>query len=112
MVSEFGLTKDVEPAFQLWRQDGTRIDENDEKKLINQPHPKQVSIVRDTIIFNTPAQPKINAIYDKEFTIKLVPRRKNYEVESEPFYSITCRMMPYLSLVIPAFRSSASSRRC
>ena len=84
MVSEFGLAKDVVPAYQLW-QDDQRMEEKAERQLINQPGPKNIKIVRDSIIFISPPQPNILKLDKMNIKIKLLARREKDGVESNLF---------------------------
>eukprot|EP00092_Neocalanus_flemingeri_P014524 GFUD01015671.1.p1 GENE.GFUD01015671.1~~GFUD01015671.1.p1 ORF type:complete len:633 (+),score=203.98 GFUD01015671.1:47-1945(+) len=83
MVSEFSLAKDVQPVFQVWSQEGIRIDEKLEMDLIRQP--TEISIVRDTIIFITPCQPNIQVIQENNWMIKVLAKRKSDGFESQAF---------------------------
>jgi len=101
MIAEFGLAKDVEPRFQLYDSDGTRL-KDQEEKLLAQPNDqpgKSVSIMKETIVFITPKQPHAEMIMQNQWTVKLVARRSsdglvsktkfNFDIVPHDFYS-TC----------------------
>jgi len=74
MLAEFGLAKDVLPRFQLYNHEGKRVS-GEEESLLRQPQLTDISIMKETIVFITPAQPHIDIIRSKGYTVKLLARR-------------------------------------
>ena len=76
MIAEFALAKDVQPRFQLYDVDGKRLHEKEEK-MLQQPNPGDVRVLKETIIFITPVQEHVEELYTKRFKIKLVAQRQS-----------------------------------
>jgi len=76
MVSEYNLAKGVWPIFQVHDESGNHIPFLD--KFLDQPATNQISLKNQTIIFLTPAQPKLQEIEShlKNFSIKLLAKRE------------------------------------
>jgi len=74
MLAEFGLAKDVSPRFQLYNHEGKRVC-GEEETLLRQPQLNDTSIMKESIVFITPAQPHIETIRSRGYTIKLLARR-------------------------------------
>jgi len=72
MIAEFGLAKDVEPRYQLYDKDERRLHEQENLLLIQ---PTEFSVLKESIIFITPAQPHADKILLSNYKIKLVARR-------------------------------------
>jgi len=72
MIAEFGLAKDVEPKFLLYDSEGRRLVDKEESLLVQ---PADFSVMKESIIFITPAQPCAEAILVNNYKIKLVARR-------------------------------------
>ena len=85
MVSENPIPKDVVPKFQLYEKDGTRVKEVD--PILVQPDEKQISVMKETIIFITPMQPNMEKIMQNGWTIKLVAVRLSDGCESKKKYN-------------------------
>ena len=70
MVAENQIAKDVEPVFLLYDQNGERLEEMED--ILTQPNDerfpeaKNVSVMKETIIFITPPQPNIEMIMRNE----------------------------------------------
>merc|ERR1711970_417228 len=108
MIAEFGLAKDVEPRFQLYDSEGTRLKEQEEKFLMqpNIQQGKSVSIMKETIVFITPPQPNAEMILENHWQVKLVARRSSdglvsktkfdFDIVPHDFYStcIFCEIDP------------------
>jgi len=108
MIAEFGLAKDVEPRFQLYDSEGTRLKEQEEKFLMqpNIQQGKSVSIMKETIVFITPPQPNAEMILENQWQVKLVARRSSdglvsktkfdFDIVPHDFYStcIFCEIDP------------------
>merc|ERR1712079_777493 len=103
MIAEFGLAKDVEPKFLLYDSEGRRLVDKEESLLVQ---PSDFSVMKESIIFITPAQPCAEAILVNNYKIKLVARRasdgyisrKKFDFDFVPhdFYStcIFCALDP------------------
>ena len=103
MIAEFGLAKDVEPKFLLYDSEGRRLVDKEESLLVQ---PADFSVMKESIIFITPAQPCAEAILVNNYKIKLVARRasdgyisrKKFDFDFVPhdFYStcIFCALDP------------------
>eukprot|EP00090_Calanus_glacialis_P045778 TRINITY_DN8715_c0_g1_i1.p1 TRINITY_DN8715_c0_g1~~TRINITY_DN8715_c0_g1_i1.p1 ORF type:complete len:716 (-),score=145.66 TRINITY_DN8715_c0_g1_i1:91-2238(-) len=76
MVSEYNLAKDVLPIFQVHDESG--VHRCDLDKFINQPQPDDYNLKNQTIIFLTPAQPRLQELHKNlnNFSIKLLAKRK------------------------------------
>ena len=75
MSSEFPLSKDVEPIFQLFNASNER-QELLEQDLISHPNKENdVRVKNDHIILITPPQPKLATILNMLLSIKLAARR-------------------------------------
>jgi len=72
MIAEFGLAKDVEPKYQLYDKDDRRLHEQENLLLIQ---PTEFTVLKESIIFITPAQPHADKILLSNYKIKLVARR-------------------------------------
>eukprot|EP00091_Calanus_sinicus_P004486 TRINITY_DN1480_c0_g1_i1.p1 TRINITY_DN1480_c0_g1~~TRINITY_DN1480_c0_g1_i1.p1 ORF type:complete len:742 (-),score=173.71 TRINITY_DN1480_c0_g1_i1:89-2128(-) len=74
MVSEYSLAKDVLPIFQVHDETGMHRCELD--KFLNQPD--EYNLKNQTIIFLTPAQPRLQELnkYLSSFSINLLAKRK------------------------------------
>ena len=81
MVAENQIAKDVEPVFLLYDQNGQRLEEMED--ILTQPNDerfpdaKNVSVMKETIIFITPPQPNIEMVMRNGWTIKLAGLRKS-----------------------------------
>ena len=78
MLSEFGLAKnDIEPVLQLYSGAGVRLRE--EEAALIQPAKPGLLVMKEAIVFITPAQPADLAerIYENKWQLKLVARRKS-----------------------------------
>jgi len=81
MVAENQIAKDVEPVFLLYDQNGERLEEMED--ILTQPNDerfpdaKNVSVMKETIIFITPPQPNIEMIMRNGWRIKLAGLRKS-----------------------------------
>ena len=96
MVSEFPLTKEVKPQFQLRDQaTGMRLGEDEEESLLN--NHIESTIIRDTIIFKTPPQPHIDEILSKGYQVVLVACRSSDGAVSNHFDFI---YQPHESMII------------
>ena len=82
MVSEFPISNDVSPRFQLWGPDG-RLDTDAEDAFLKQP--EQFHSVQNTIFFMTPKQPNMQSILENDLKIKLAAYRPFDDTESEAF---------------------------
>merc|ERR1712073_6950 len=103
MIAEWGLAKDVEPKFLLYDSEGRRLVDKEESLLVQ---PADFSVMKESIIFITPAQPCAEAILVNNYKIKLVARRasdgyisrKKFDFDFVPhdFYStcIFCALDP------------------
>jgi len=76
LLAEFGLAKDVEPKFQLYDSQGSRLLEEEESLLI-QPEMTDTSIMRESIVFITPPQPQAETIRSRGYKVRLVARRSS-----------------------------------
>ena len=96
MVSEFPVPKEVRPQFSLRNQTtGERVGEDEEESLLN--NQIESTIIRDTIIFKTPPQPRIHEILSKGYKVVLVACRSSDEAVSNHFDFI---YEPHESMVI------------
>ena len=78
MVSEFPLARDVQPRFQLYDRSGSRLKEA-EDEILNQPGSeggeRAVEVLKETIVFITPAQAHAERILREDWQIQLTARR-------------------------------------
>ena len=82
MVSEFPISSEVAPRFQLWGPDG-REDTDTEDVFLKQP--EHFHSVQGAIIFMTPGQPNLHSILENDLKIKLAAHRPSDDTESEAF---------------------------
>jgi len=101
IVSEYNLSKDTAPIFQVFTTDPTsgETQRPDLEQFLVQPEENDSSIeIRNThIIFRTPHQPRIHMIREK-FTLKLAVKRngdgyisnKKFDFEYDPHVNGNC----------------------
>jgi len=86
MVSEGQIARDVEPKFLLYDQNDRRLEEMDHILIqpndSRNPSAKNTIVLKESIIFITPAQPNIELIMKNGWLIKLVGVRKSDGFES------------------------------
>lgn len=86
MISQGQIAQDVEPRFQLYDENGVRLE--DKENLLTQPNDrrnpdkKNVIVLKEMIIFITPAQNNIEMIIRNRWKIKLVGIRISDGYES------------------------------
>jgi len=87
MVSEYNLDKKVSPIFQIYDQYDQHHPELDD--LLIQPNKDQFNLKNQTIIFITPAQPRLREIQEQltNYKIKLLGKRGDGVVEGDGYTS-------------------------
>ena len=84
MISQGLLAQDVEPRFQLFEADGTRLESMEH--LLNQPS-RDITILKEMIIFIAPPQENIELIFSNNWEIKLLGVRLSDNMESSTKFS-------------------------
>ena len=87
MVSEYNLDKKVSPIFQIYDQYDQHHPELDD--LLIQPNKDEFNLKNQTIIFITPAQPRLREIQEQltNYKIKLLGKRGDGVVEGDGYTS-------------------------
>ena len=84
MISQGLLAQDVEPRFQLFEADGNRLESMEH--LLSQPS-RDITILKEMIIFIAPPQENIELIFSNNWEIKLLGVRLSDNMESSTKFS-------------------------